>query len=262
MRKLVVCISNDNENITPIDTINYAKEAGFENVFIQWYNKNWEVSQEEQVEYARKLGLNIEFAHLGYKNINSIWEDTDLGESLIDYYKNDLDNMQRLGINLVVMHLTSHDEAPMYGELGLRRLKTITDYARELNIKVAFENTKIRGYLEYVLGHISNDNVGICYDIGHNHAHFNDELNLDIFKDRIFAVHLHDNDSNSDQHFIPFDGTINWPYNIRKLKENNYMGPVTLELIYWSRYTSINPLEYYKKGYNIGIILQSMFEEL
>jgi hypothetical protein len=70
--------------------MNIAKEAGFENIFIQWYNKDWEISQEEQVNHAREIGLNIEFAHLGYTKINLIWKDEEIGESLIDYYKNNV----------------------------------------------------------------------------------------------------------------------------------------------------------------------------
>ena len=54
-------------------------------------------------------------------------------------------------------------------------------------MKVAFENTKIKGYLEYVLENIKDDNVGICFDAGHYHVHFDDELcngkkNLNIAK--------------------------------------------------------------------------------
>lgn len=261
MRKIVVCISNENRNITPLESMNLAKEAGFENIFIQWYNKDWEISQEEQVKYAKEIGLNIEFAHLGYTKINLIWKDEEIGESLIDYYKKDLDNMSRLGIHLVVMHLT-FGEPTLKSEIGLQRLRKITEYAKSLNIKVAFENTETsEGYLEYVLDNITDDNVGLCYDAGHNHAHMQDRLNLDLYKDRIFAVHLHDNDSTADQHRIPFDGTINWEYNVQKLKENNYLGPVTLELIYWKAYTTISPLDYFKKGYQVGLKLQSMFEE-
>lgn len=76
---------------------------------------------------------------------------------------------------MVVMHLTSKSEAPKYNETGLKRLKEIVDYAQELNIKVAFENTKIKGYLDYVIENIDNENVGICFDSGHYHVHFNDD---------------------------------------------------------------------------------------
>ena len=35
------------------------------------------------------------------------------------------------------------------------------------------------------------------------------------FKNRIFAVHLHDNDQSDDQHLLPFDGTIDWNKTIK-----------------------------------------------
>ena len=38
------------------------------------------------------------------------------------------------------------------------------------------------------------------------------------FKDRIFAVHLHDNDKNEDLHLLPFDGTIDWKRIVRELQ--------------------------------------------
>lgn len=38
--------------------------------------------------------------------------------------------------------------------------REIADYAETLHIKIAFENTKIKGYVDYVMGNITNQNVG------------------------------------------------------------------------------------------------------
>ena len=102
--------------------------------------------------------------------------------------------------------------------------------------------------------------MGICYDSGHCHAHFNDEFNYSNFKDRIFAVHLHDNDGTSDQHLTPFDGTIDWELVLNKLRENGYVGPTTLESVYADRYLKFAPLEFYEKGYQIGERLSLMLK--
>ena len=162
---------------------------------------------------------------------------------------------------MVVMHLTSKSEAPMYSEVGLKRVREICDYAKSLNVKVAFENTKIKGYLDYVIENIKNDNVGICFDSGHCHAHFNDDFNFNRFKNRIFAVHLHDNDQSGDQHLLPFDGTIDWNNLINELKESNYDGPITLEIHHHQDYKDIALDEFYKKGYEIAIKIKEMFEK-
>ncbi len=256
MREIAVTISNANK-ISPLETIDAIKEAGFKNVFIEWYNKDWEISQEEQLKYVREKGLNIIFAHLGYQKINDLWVE-DAGHDHVERFKNDIRICKENGIDLVVMHLTSKDVAPSCSEVGLNRLKEIVSYANELGVKVAFENTKIKGYQEYVIRHI--DECGICFDSGHYHAHFNDELDFSVFNNRIFAVHLHDNHGTSDEHLLPFDGTLDWKYIIKELKENHYEGPITMELVYRNDYLKMSPVEFYKKGYELGNQLLEMME--
>ena len=258
MRELAVCIQNSNKRVSAIDTINSIKNNGYKNVFVQWYDKDWKISQEEQVKLCKKLGLNIIFAHLGYQNINSIWEEGQAGDKEVERYKKDIKNCKENEIDMVIMHLVSGNVATQYNELGLERLRQITEYAKKLDVKIAFENTKIKGYLEYVLSNIKDENIGICFDAGHYHAHFNDEFNFELFKNRIFAVHLHDNDKSDDLHLIPFDGTLDWQDTMRKLKESNYSGPITLELCYRYEYLNMSLDEFYKLGYERGIKLAEL----
>ena len=261
MRELAVAIQNENEKVSIIETINSIKNAGFKNVFVQWYDENWEHSQEEQIKLCKKSGFNIIFAQLGYQNINSIWEEGIEGDRLVERYQRDIKECYENGIPMVIMHLTSKKKAPMYGKTGLSRIRKIVEYAKKLDMKVAFENTKIKGYLEYVINNIKDENVGICFDAGHYHVHFDDEFNFELFKDRIFAVHLHDNDKSDDLHLLPFDGTMDWKYVINKLKECNYNGTVTLELCYRYEYLNISLDDFYKKGYDVGIKLAEKFED-
>ena len=261
MNDVAVVVSNHNEKVNAIETIDAIKKAGFKNVFIQWYNRDWNPTKEEQLKYIRDVGLNVIFAHLEYHDINSIWLPTPEGDLVVESYIKDIKVCKENNIPMVIMHLTRKTIAPMYNEIGLKRLQKIVDYAKSLDIKVAFENTKIKGYLEYVMDNISNDNVGICFDSGHNHAHFNDELDLSRFKDRVFAVHLHDNDQSDDLHLIPFDGTINWGKLINDLKESNYSGPITLELCYRYQYLNMSVDDFYKKGYEVAKKLEEMFKK-
>ena len=257
---IAVTISNAHQKGTPIDLINSIKAAGFENVFVEWYNKDWEISQQQQLDYVRKLGLNVIFAHLGYQKINNIWEEDEAGDVFVERYKNDIRLCKENGIDLVCMHLTSKSEAPGPNEAGLKRFQEIADYAKELGVKIAFENTKIKGYQEFILENIKNENVGICLDSGHLHAHFKDELNFEMFKDKIFCVHLHDNMGEKDQHLIPFEGTIDWSWLLKKLKDSHYNGPITMELVYQNHYIDQDMTEFYKRGYEAGQRLEQMFE--
>lgn len=190
-----------------------------------------------------------------------MWKECDEGNKLVENYKKDIKICKQNNIPMVVMHLTSKKVAPNYNEIGLERIREIVNYAKELDIKVAFENTKIKGYLEYVIQNLDNDNVGICYDAGHCHVHFNDEFPYEMFKNKIFAVHLHDNDKSDDLHLMPFDGTLNWKEVINNLKKSNYNGPITMELCYRYEYLNMGINNFYKKGYEVGSKLNMMLKE-
>ena len=259
---LAMVVSNANENITPFETIDIIAEAGFRNVFVQWYNRDWHPTQEEQIEYIKSKGLNIIFAHLGYDWINATWlGNTYYRNLIVETYKHDLDCCHKYGIDLVIMHAHGKMSKAKYNQEGIKCFQEIVDYAQKLNIRVALENTRLSGYIDFLLDNIKNDNFGICFDAGHYHVHCNDVFNFDKIKNKIFAVHIHDNDQSDDQHLLPFDGTVNWESVMKHLKECNYNGPITLEVKYNKQYLEMSPIEFYKKSYNIGEKLYKMFEE-
>ena len=248
MKKYIQCVQNENEKVTPQETIYAIKNAGFDGVFIQWYNKDWDFSQQDQLDLCRKLGLEVQFAHLGYKGINNIWLEGEDGEKVVNDYLDDLDSCKSNNIDMVVMHLARNSIAPELSLIGVERLQRIVDYAEKLNIKVAFENTKHYGCLEYVFKHIKNSNAGICYDSGHCHCNFKGKFSWDMFKDKIFAVHLHDNDKSRDLHLLPFEGTIDWNELSNTLKKANYKGPITLESCYRYDYLNMSIEDFYKRS--------------
>lgn len=96
MREIAVVVSNDNKDVSVIETINAIQKAGFKNVFLQWYNKDWNPTQEEQLKYVREKGLNVIFAHLGYQNINDLWIENEDGNKLVDRYKMILEFAKRM----------------------------------------------------------------------------------------------------------------------------------------------------------------------
>ncbi len=256
-RKLIQCVNNDNKNGSPEETIYAIKLAGFDGVFVQWYNKDWKFSQQQQVDLCRRLGLDIQFAHLGYTGINNIWLEGAEGDELVENYLKDFDEMKKNDISLVVMHLSSKSVAPGPNEIGVKRFQKIVDYADSLNIKIAFENSKIPGYLEYMFDRIKNKNIGICFDSGHCHCHFNDEFNWKKFKNKIFCVHLHDNDASEDQHLLPFDGTIDWNDLFKKLETANYKGPVTLESAYARKYVEMELPNFYSESFKRANVIKN-----
>ncbi len=260
MTELAAAISYHNKNGNAYETIDAIKDAGFKKVFVEWYDMDWDPTQKQQVDYARQQGLEVIFAHLGYQNINEIWVEGEAGDAMVDRYCRDIDDCIENGIDLVMMHLSSKFTAPGPNETGLERIRKIVRHGLEKGVRVAFENTKIPGYQEYVLARIPE--AGNCYDSGHCHAHFHDEYDFSLFKDRFYCVHLHDNMGEEDEHLLPGDGTIDWPVLMKQLKDNGYDGPLTLELAYHRQYPEkMSVQEFYKEGYRRGQWLQQLWEQ-
>ena len=262
MNNLVVCVQNEDQKVTAKQTIDAIYKAGFKNVFVQYYHRETKGLDElQQIDYCRKLGLNIVFGHLGYKNsrdINSIWLEGEKGEKVIDGFIEDFKVLKERQIELVVMHLVSGKEPPIHNEIGLNRIKRLVKHAKEIGIKIALENTRQRIYVEYILENIKDENLGLCFDAGHYHCFSKDEFNYSLFKNRIFVIHLHDNDKIGDWHLLPFDGNIDWNNVLTKLKENNYNGPITLEVCYRYDYLNQSVDDFYKEAYERGRKLEEI----
>lgn len=255
-RELAVVISNDNKNVSILQTIDAISKAGFKKVFIQWYDDEFKIPQLQQLKICKEKGLEIIFTHLGYQHINEIW--TSEGEYFVERYKKDIFDCYNDGVSMVVMHPCSKSEAPGPNELGLNRFKEINAYAKSLGVKIAIENTKIKNHIDYILNNIVDNNLGICFDAGHYHANFKDDWDIKKYKNRIMCVHLHDNNGQEDQHLLPFDGTLDWKHVVNLLNELNYDGPITMELVYRNDYLNMNVDDFYTKAYKTGLKIMEL----
>ena len=106
------CVQNENKNVTPEQTIKAIKDAGFDGVFVQWYDKDWDFSQQQQVDLCKKLGLKILFAHLGYEGINDIWVEGENGNNLVKKYIRNLDECKQNDININTQKINFHVSIP------------------------------------------------------------------------------------------------------------------------------------------------------
>lgn len=261
MRKIIQCLQLTNETVTPEETVVAIKRAGFDGVFIQWYDELSLTRKEDLIALCRGLDLDIPFAHLGYKAINDIWIDGKAGDELVDGYIADLEDLSRLGVREALVHLSSTKTPPSPNALGLKRLERIFSRAEELEMRVLTENNSVRRHLDFVYDGIDRRNVGLCLDVGHCHAHFGDELDWEKFRGRVFELHLHDNDGSGDQHLLPFDGSVPWEYYAKKLKECEFDGVITLESRYCGKYLGTSIDEFYADAYCRAVRLRDLFDE-
>ena len=112
-------------------------------------------------------------------------------------------------------------------------LKTAKDYGVIICLEnmpfTRFSLSSPQKILEIVNG-IADDNMRICLDTGHVNV-----LGLDLaeetyrVKDKLQALHVHDNKHRMDLHLLPFEGDIKWEAFGKALKDIGYGGVFSLE---------------------------------
>lgn len=145
--------------------------------------------------------------------------------------KNRINMCSELGGGAVVLHVTSLS--------AMKTLDETAELCRRTGVRIALENLAMPGHSELLatlLDTYDADYVGLCYDTGHAHLIRNrggsDADLLSSYPERLFAVHLHDNEGRRDQHLLPFDGTSDWHDVADRLAAANYRKPLCLECSY------------------------------
>lgn len=109
------------------------------------------------------------------------------------------------------------------------------------HVNMAIENMSMYGgkvrygavpdeLLELVDG-IGSPNVGICVDTGHAHLSGFDAADyIRLVGKHLHATHIADNHQNLDEHFAPFNGTIDWKSVMKALSEIGYEDDFSFEI--------------------------------
>ena len=234
------------------------KEAGFDGFFSGEVNANSLEKLKSLKETVDGLGLIYETSHSTIPGCTDIWTKGEAGDKYIDVLKNNIDNCHKLSIPMLVVHVQIDKGSENFLELGIKRLESVVEYAAQKNIKLAFENINSPEFLFATLEHFDSSNVGFCYDCGHEACHTPGVRYLPKLGHRLFCTHIHDNDNVWDQHWIPFDGKIDFERIAEELKVCGYKGNLSLELCYNDKYKSeMTEQEYIKKSFDAVKRLQS-----
>ncbi|MEA5017392.1 MAG: sugar phosphate isomerase/epimerase [Erysipelotrichaceae bacterium] len=214
------------------DRMAMIKNAGFETVMLWWGDEREAVDGSKflQPEIVKKHGLTIENVHLPFDGIGILWQDTNEANLYEAKIIKQIEEIAAFDVDTVIMHITNGSKLPTLSDVMLNRIKRINEVAKKHNIRLALENLKVIGALDFILDNIKDENVGFCYDSGHHNCYCWDQDLLKRYKDRLFAIHLHDNDSTSDMHKLPYDGTIDWDYVYNGIVSSIYDRSLTLEL--------------------------------
>lgn len=146
------------------------------------------------------------------------------------------------GTGTVMMHIpgyrsvTSEVEKPFIEKSvdALRKsLDELMPLSQELHVPIAVENMPYDSFIiiEKLLSEYPAECLGLCYDSGHGHLFDNKGLDhLDHNKNRLLALHIHDNNGTGDQHQPPFYGTLEWERFASILRASNYPREISFEL--------------------------------
>jgi sugar phosphate isomerase/epimerase len=72
--------------------------------------------------------------------------------------------------------------------------------------------------------------TGACLDVGHAHMTGGAPEAAERLAGHLVTTHIHDNGGHSDDHLVPFDGTIDWPMTLLTLSKVGYRGPLIFEV--------------------------------
>lgn len=187
-------------------------------------------TKEAQADLIRREGLTIENAHLPAERANALWMDTLDGQAALEGYLADLEGLAACEIPVAVMHLSNGRTPPPVSAVGIRRIRALAERAEQRGVRLALENVRFPSIVAYTLDWIDSPMLGLCYDAGHDRVWSPVPCALLArYPDRLFAVHLHDNHGENDDHLAPGMGCVDWQVVRAGIEQSCYKGAYTLE---------------------------------
>ena len=263
-RKLGViadCIHSQSEK----ENLKRIKDHGFECFFSS--EKEFSVQYVADLKNeAVKLGLDYEFIHGPFANINDMWTSEEEPE-IFRLLKQSIESAGESGIKSVILHVSSSFTPPQINALGLSRFDELVEYAEKKGVILAFENLRKLGNFAYLMDRYEgNPWVKYCYDCGHEHCYTVNVPFAKIYGDRLICTHLHDNfgqDKSTalggDLHLLPFDGDIDFQKAMKDLAKTGYQGSLMLE-VFDQPYPALSPDEFLKTAYERAQKLLKLIE--
>jgi len=147
---------------------------------------------------------------------------------------------RRIAIKTLVMHLgVPRTQTPPGGTnargAARRSVETLEPAAAALGVNLALEvqpnEISTAGSLvHFIENDLEERHVGICLDFGHAHLDGDVVDAIETVSEHFMATHVHDNRGRSDDHLVPFDGTIDWAAALTSVQKIGYEGALMFEI--------------------------------
>lgn len=184
-------------------------------------------------EIFRDLGLAFEYVHGSYTNCNKLWsESREDREIIFQDYSGDIEYCRRHRVPNLVVHISKGLNPRPPSEAGLEVISRLVAQAEESGVRLAVENTRQPGHIDYILERLESPALGFCYDSSHDFLHCDSPGDiLARWGHRLFVTHLSDNDGLTDKHWMPGAGNGDWSAIARAFPAATFNGFLTLEVL-------------------------------
>lgn len=220
---------------------------GFTRIFTGVMNPERQASV---AEYCAKYGIVCETLHAPFGHMNDIWLDNEGGPVMLDELLHCIDHCVIAGAGIAVIHLSSGMKPPSITDIGRERFTRLVEYATEKGVKIAFENQRKLANLAWAFEAFPDDNVGFCWDCGHEFCFTPGRHYMPLFGDRLICTHIHDNTAvfNEDTHVLPFDSACDFDYVAGAIRDSGYTGSLMLEVGCSAFYGDMAPLTFLERA--------------
>lgn len=213
----------------------------------------YDVSVEQYNDYVNQVKEFLKYqdfeivCHLPYGRINNVASFENIDEIMERLYKA-IDFSAMFNVHKLTFHpgeldgtLSKEDAIKQ----SLKNVRKLIDYAKKYNMTLMIENLisskelcstkeEMKAYLEAL-----NNEAKLIFDCGHCHASKSPNKNeiidfVKLLKDELYHIHISDNDQSTDKHGKIGSGTIDFVTYFKTLKEINYQGLYSSEVIFHS----------------------------
>jgi sugar phosphate isomerase/epimerase len=218
-------------------------DAGCKNIELMQDGEGWDDLDDRWDTLAAELpktGASFSL-HPAAWDINLTSPIGELREAAYTLHEKAILFARRIGAAYVVVHPgfcgSSAFDKSRARRLAREAAERLAAKAKTLGQRLAFENVGYHGssiYTEEEFCHALDsldETAGYLIDTGHAHInHWNVPALIDRLKDRLLAIHLHDNNADADRHLPIYEGSLDWPGIFRAIR--NIPGGCDLTLEY------------------------------
>lgn len=239
-----------------VSAVRMTAEAGFEAIDYSMYtpdgavfSRGGSILVKEMRKVADGLGVVFNQAHAPFAKFKPGAEYEAENRKIFNSMRRSLEIGAELGAAAVVIHpafICPHITADERFEMNMEIYSRLLPVAKELDVRIAIENMygRHRDDNSKIIKNVCSDADELiryvdaldsyyataCLDVGHAGlvGESADKM-IRALGARVTAIHVHDNNFVTDEHTLPYFGTVNFDKVCEALVEIGYRGDMTLE---------------------------------